>query len=80
MSRLLRLLVLIPVGLALSACAGASALTTSSLPPTPRSGPRAERPTYTQGDRWIRSDGVFELIRVENDLYVFVAERGSELT
>jgi hypothetical protein len=33
--------------------------------------PRAERPTYQLGDRWIRSDGVFELVRVEDGLYVF---------
>ena len=35
--------------------------------------PRAERPTYALGDKWIRSDGVFELIRVEKDRYVFSA-------
>ena len=77
MSDLLRRLVVPALAVTLSACAGASALTPSS--PPPGSGPRAERPTYTQGDRWIRSDGVFELIRVETDLYVFSAGRGSEL-
>jgi Caspase domain len=35
--------------------------------------PWAERPTYTLGERWIRSDGVYDLIRVENGLYVFAA-------
>jgi uncharacterized caspase-like protein len=35
--------------------------------------PRAERPTYTLGEKWIRHDGVFELIRVEKDRYVFSA-------
>src|ERR1700675_2792446 len=35
--------------------------------------PRAERPTYALGEKWIRSDGVFELIRVEKDRYVFSA-------
>ncbi len=35
--------------------------------------PRAERPTYTLGEKWIRSDGVYELIRVEKDRYVFSA-------
>lgn len=35
--------------------------------------PRVERPTYTLGEKWIRSDGVFELIRVEKDRYVFSA-------
>jgi hypothetical protein len=35
--------------------------------------PRAERPTYSLGEKWIRSDGVFELIRVEKERYVFSA-------
>jgi hypothetical protein len=35
--------------------------------------PRAERPTYTLGEKWIRSDGLFDLVRVEKDLYVFFA-------
>jgi hypothetical protein len=37
---------------------------------------RAERPTYALGDRWIRSDGIWEVIRVEPDHYVFSAEPG----
>jgi hypothetical protein len=35
--------------------------------------PRAERPTYTLGERWIRSDGVYELIRIEDGRYIFAA-------
>jgi uncharacterized caspase-like protein len=35
--------------------------------------PRAERPTYTLGEKWIRSDGLFDLVRIEKDLYVFSA-------
>jgi len=35
--------------------------------------PRAERPTYALGEKWIRNDGLFELIRVERELYVFSA-------
>jgi uncharacterized caspase-like protein len=35
--------------------------------------PRAERPTYALGEKWIRNDGLFELIRIEKDLYVFSA-------
>jgi hypothetical protein len=35
--------------------------------------PRAERRTYTLGERWIRSDGVYDLIRVENGRYIFAA-------
>ena len=42
--------------------------------PTPaQPKPRAERPTYTLGEKWIRSDGLYELIRVEKDRYVFSA-------
>jgi len=41
--------------------------------------PRAERPTYTVGEKWIRSDGVFELIRIEDGLYVFAAEGKREI-
>jgi hypothetical protein len=40
---------------------------------------RAERPTYAVGDKWIRSDGVFDLLRIEKDLYVFAAEGGREI-
>ena len=35
--------------------------------------PRAERPTYALGEKWIRNDGVFEVIRVEKDRYIFSA-------
>jgi len=35
--------------------------------------PRAERPTYTLGEKWIRSDGLFDLVRIEKDLYIFSA-------
>jgi hypothetical protein len=41
--------------------------------------PRAERPTYQVGDKWIRSDGVYDLLRIENGLYVFAAEGGREV-
>lgn len=40
--------------------------------------PRAERPTYSVGDRWILRHGVYDLIRIENDLYIFIAEGGRE--
>ena len=26
--------------------------------------PKAERPTYAVGDKWIRSDGAYDLIRI----------------
>ena len=33
--------------------------------------PSAERPTYALGDKWIRNDGAFELVRIEGGAYVF---------
>src|SRR5262245_39949593 len=63
-----RLVLLLLAGLALGGCAtyrGVSISTTS--------GPRAERPTYTLGEHWIRSDGVYDLIRVEDGRYIFAA-------
>jgi len=41
--------------------------------------PKAERPTYTVGDRWIRSDGAYDLIRIDNGRYVFAADGGREV-
>ncbi|HEY2995354.1 MAG TPA: caspase family protein [Methylomirabilota bacterium] len=76
-----RRLVLAALTLALAGCAAA---TTGS----PRNGtaavdtsgaPLAERPTFTLGDRWIRNDGIFELIRVELDHYVFSSSTADEL-
>jgi uncharacterized caspase-like protein len=48
-----------------------------SLPRTTK--PRAERPTYTLGEKWVRSDGVYDLIRIEKDLYIFASAGGSEI-
>ena len=42
-------------------------------------GARAERPSYTVGDKWIRSDGAYDLIRIENARYVFAADGGREV-
>ncbi len=41
--------------------------------------PRAELPTYELGEQWFRSDGVFELTRMEADRYVFTAPNNREL-
>jgi len=41
--------------------------------------PRAERPTWQVGDRWVRSDGAWDLVRIENDQYVFAGSAGGEL-
>jgi hypothetical protein len=40
--------------------------------------PRAARPSYQLGDKWIRSDGIYELMRVDGDVYVFSAGPGRE--
>jgi uncharacterized caspase-like protein len=37
----------------------------------PAQPPTTERPVYAPGQRWVRNDGVFELVRVEKDRYVF---------
>ena len=41
--------------------------------------PRAERPSYAIGDKWIRSDGAYDLIRIENERYVFASDGGREV-
>ena len=40
--------------------------------------PRPERPTWKVGDRWVRSDGVWDLVRIEDDQYVFTSGAGGE--
>jgi hypothetical protein len=62
------LVLLLLAGLALVACATSRDVPTSTTP-----APRAERPTYTVGEKWIRSDGVYELIRIEDGRYIFAA-------
>jgi len=51
----------------------------ASSAPALAQAPRAERPTYTTGDRWILQSAAFDLIRIENDLYIFAAGGGSEI-
>jgi len=41
--------------------------------------PKADRPTYAVGDKWIRSDGAYDLIRIENARYIFAADGGREV-
>jgi uncharacterized caspase-like protein len=41
--------------------------------------PRAELPTYAVGDRWLRSDGAWDLVRIERDRYVFSTGPGQEI-
>ncbi len=45
----------------------------------PAQQPRAERPTYAIGEKWIRSDGVYDLLRIEGDRYIFAAAAGREI-
>ncbi|OGK85808.1 MAG: hypothetical protein A2X52_11070 [Candidatus Rokubacteria bacterium GWC2_70_16] len=56
----------------------ALALALGSIPASAQK-ERAERPTYAVGDKWLRSDGAFDLIRIEGDVYVFAADRGREV-
>jgi len=51
----------------------------ASVQPGVSQGPRAERPTYALGEKWIRSDGEYELIRIEKDHYIFSAGAGREI-
>jgi len=39
----------------------------------------AERPTYTTGQQWILTDGIYDLVRVEKDAYVFAASPTREV-
>src|SRR5262245_37034693 len=41
--------------------------------------PRAERPVYQVGDKWIRTDGIYVLVRIDKDIYVFSAGGGKEI-
>ncbi len=60
--------------LALVAC-----LCPSTVAIAAESSPRAERPTYSLGEKWIRNDGVYELIRIVGDRYIFSAGSGREI-
>jgi hypothetical protein len=57
-------------------------VTCMALPMTGSAGtppPRAERPTYSVGDKWILPSGAYELIRIENNRYIFSAGTGYEV-
>lgn len=59
--------------LALAGCASVD-VTPAKAPPAP-----APRPAYEVGHRWIRTDGVWEVMHVGDDVYVFRDAQGSEL-
>lgn len=40
--------------------------------------PKAERPVYKVGDKWIRTDGIYVCVRNDQDVYVFSAGSGRE--
>jgi len=63
---------------AFTALLGLLALALGSIPASAQK-ERAERPTYAVGDKWLRTDGAFDLIRIEGDVYVFAADRGREV-
>src|SRR5713226_1343003 len=69
-------LLLVPMGCSLGpAVKPVPPIAAASVPATERGGP----PVYNLGDRWIRSDGIYELIRIEKDRYVFSADPGNEI-
>jgi Caspase domain len=77
-----RRLVWAAVLLVLGGCAAATtgpALQAPGPPAGSGGAPLAERPTWSLGDRWIRTDGLWELIRIEPDHYVFSARTDEEL-
>jgi hypothetical protein len=51
----------------------------AAIPDPARPPPRAELPTYALGQKWIRNDGVYELVRIEEDRYIFSAGRDREI-
>ncbi len=68
--------------LALAACAATAPQIVATTPQIVRPAtppPRAERPTYTLGEKWIRNDGVYELTRIDDERYVFTSERGRRI-
>ena len=64
---------------ALVACLLFGPLGCATSPDSVNPPPRAERPTYALGEKWIRNDGVYELVRIEDDRYIFSAGRDREI-
>lgn len=53
-------------------------VTAPATPVRAADAPRAARPLYHVGDKWLRTDGAWELTRVDKDGYVFSAGPGQE--
>ncbi len=69
-------LLLAPIGCSLGpAVKPVPPIAVASVPAMERGGP----PVYSLGDRWILSTGIYELIRVEDDRYVFSAGALTEI-
>ena len=80
MRRIPRIPALVGLALLLSGCAASRVPVAREIATASGViGPQASRPTYILGDRWIRNDGIWEVIRVESDHYVFSASTGMEL-
>ena len=59
-------------------CAGCASIEQGGAGQAAGLAPVVERPVLRSGDQWIRSDGVYELIRMEDDVYVFANDSGRE--
>src|SRR5262245_32822720 len=64
---------------ALAALLGLTLVGCASPPEPAAPPPRAERPIYELGEKWIRSDGIYELTRIDEGRYVFSSESGREI-
>ena len=61
------------MALALSACATLPGAGVRGAREAATTKPRAERPVFAVGEKWIRHDGPYELVRIEKDLYIFAS-------
>lgn len=71
---IIRTALMILAVLSLSACAASNEPATAL-----DSKPRAERPVYVLGEKWLRNDGVYTLTRIEDDRYIFSAGPDQEI-
>jgi hypothetical protein len=74
-ARVTRVTALAVLGLS-AALVAARTVPVGAAPPSDKI--RAERPVYQVGDKWVRTDGAYELVRINKDVYVFSAGAGNE--